>query len=132
MKKAGLIFCFIPMVALANLWMNGIYDAPIWVSPAEHFIIGGMFVAWLVIASWQWLEPASLREANGLKCFGEIIAWTALIGVLWEIFEFFVFQKGLSNQQWLYDDTLWDFVMDLAGGSVAVLAYIWKRKGADQ
>jgi len=97
-------------------------------SPVEHFFIGGMAVAWLVISGWRWREPLTLKNASSLKFFEEVFVWTACIGVLWEIFEYVFFQHGMPNQQWFYDDTMQDLMLDLIGGSVAARIYMGRRR----
>ena len=122
-KKVALLFGILVACAVGNFLLNRAVPMPEWFSLFAHFSAGGLLTAWFIIAVWQWRDASDLHSASFLKFFGTIMAWTALIGVLWELFEFFMFQRGLPSQQWLYDDTIWDLVMDLLGGAVAACWY---------
>ncbi len=123
MKKALLIFSALVACVAGNFLLNLVVPLPEWFSFFAHFSAGGMLTAWLVLAVWQWRNMPGLRSASSLGFFGTVIAWVAFIGLLWELFEFFVFQRGSPDQSWLYDDTMWDFVMDLIGGMAGVCWY---------
>ena len=86
--------------------------------PFLHFF-GGMSIAWLTWRGYRLLReraafPELPRWAVTLIC----IAVTALVGVLWEFYEYAVFIWLDPTYDIRLPDTMFDLLLDLAGGSL--------------
>jgi len=101
----------------------GFYETSSLFDKAMHAIItGGVVVMWI-----DWIRPAlsgsRLDPANnfwGLLLLALI--FTLATAALWEIFEFGIDQTGMFRAQRGLDDTMFDMIAALAGGS---LAWVW-------
>ena len=56
----------------------------------------------------------------------KVLLWVLLIGVLWEIYELYVYQHLMGIPFDIFD-TISDIFLDLFGGLCAIL-YIWKKQ----
>ena len=89
---------------------------PPWYSFAVHFFVGGILLSFFVSCFYQ--RPF------------EILAGNAFFGVLWEIFEYWYSQgvaASAGKSAWFYQDTIWDFQMNLLGAIIVVLTYYVKK-----
>lgn len=90
-----------------------------------HFT-GGLLVAAFFVARFKSLFPErSKPKARGYIII-TILAATALVGVLWELFEWGIDTHLISGFMGDLDDTMLDFIMDLLGASV--IAFWTTRK----
>lgn len=104
------------------------YSAMPWFDMLMHFL-GGL---WLGLA-WVWfLSSQSLRlspEPKALaltaKSILQIILLVLLVGILWEVFEFFV-DETIAKNGFDLADTLSDLLFDSLGGFSAIF-YLSKR-----
>lgn len=103
-----------------------------WTDPILHFL-GGASIAWLTWWGFLFLKargslPALPRWALFLIC----LSVTALIGVLWEFYEYAVFIWLDPSYDIRLPDTICDLLLDLCGGTlIAVVATVkrstWKE-----
>ncbi len=89
--------------------------------PFLHFF-GGMSIAWLAWRGYRLLReraafPGLPRWAVFLAC----IALTALVGVLWEFYEYAVYIWLDPSYDIRLPDTMCDLLLDLSGGSLLAL-----------
>ncbi len=94
--------------------------------PFLHFF-GGMSIAWLAWRGYRLLrERATFPElphwAIALTC----IALTALVGVLWEFYEYAVYIWLDPTYDIRLPDTMCDLLLDLSGGSLLALSIFAK------
>lgn len=103
-----------------------------WLDIPMHFF-GGFFVALLFI----WLRQIAPNIFGGNSFLGDIIVvlgFVALIGVLWEFFEFsFDYlvsarNLGLARSQMGIADTMGDLFFDLLGGLCAYIGSLFSRQ----
>lgn len=127
LKRAAIgIFVFLAAVHILSV-LNSLYWLFPWVDIPLHFL-GGFWSA--VVLAWLNLK-FNLRFFEGRKFlwnFVLILSFVALIGVLWEFFEFSwdflsnsmdvskIAQPGLA-------DTMGDLFFDLLGGTFFVLSF---------
>jgi len=103
-RATVLFFSVLAHFALGEFWTFS--D---WFGYAEHFFIGGVMMAWAIIAFWEWLE-----RGNFLALFLKVICSCSAIGIAWEVFEYWGFQRYATNTNY-YADTIWDFQMNFLG-----------------
>ena len=126
-----LFYALLPPVAvviLQVLRMQLLPDAIQWDMVAH--ILGGAAIAWSARILWtRWrnrkIIPAKIPAWIAAWCvFGAVM----FAGIAWELFEFVMEQQT----GWLFQpslaDTMSDFVMDLLGGAIFILA-TWKKHG---
>ena len=114
--KAFLIFLALVFCVAANLLLPAFINFPPWYSFVVHFAVGGVLFSYFVACFY----PRPI----------EILAGDALGGVLWEVFEYWYSQGEAAfsgNGAWFYQDTIWDFQMNLFGAIIVALIYYVKR-----
>ncbi|HEY4521970.1 MAG TPA: hypothetical protein VJH05_02420 [Candidatus Paceibacterota bacterium] len=99
-----LVFSILTHFALGEFWA-----LPEWYGYFEHFFIGGVMTAWTAIAFWEWLENGSR-----FTLFLKIIGSCSILGIAWEVFEYWGFQRYATQPNY-YADTIWDFQMNFFG-----------------
>lgn len=75
--------------------------------------------AWAAVAFLEWLR--------GYAYFESVIGLCAFLGIAWEIFEYWGFQRSANNLGY-YGDTIWDFQINFLGALVVVLICCKKIK----
>ena len=135
-SKSVLIFLVVILlfhfIATFNYW----YWAYLWLDMPMHFL-GGFWVAMAfvyLIFNYQFPIPSEFLKQNFLSFLIITLSFVALIGVLWEFYEFLsdfflssknytqIFQQGAA-------DTMGDLFFDLLGGTVLSLAFkLFSRK----
>ena len=87
---------------------------------AMHFL-GGCIVAWFLCLYFKNERKIIPKLAGALL----IIGGTALVGILWEFFEWSLDNFVFIETQFMggLNDTLFDLAMDLAGGLVVALFF---------
>ena len=89
-----------------------------WFDMVLHFFGGfwvGLFFIYVFYIRKQILKP-----------FFHIIIFVLLIGILWELFEFYA-NNYIGKSPFDIIDTLSDIFFDLSGGLCAIL-YLWKKQ----
>ena len=92
-------------------------------------LIGGFVTAWSVArfhSRWQPKRGLGIKPALALYVW--FIGITAIIGILWEVYEFLLDPYVAMAMQPSVRDTVGDLVNDLVGSVVFCLVY-WKKKG---
>jgi hypothetical protein len=89
-----------------------------WTDPFLHFL-GGVSIAWLTWRGYLFLKaraalPGLPRWALFLAC----VSVTALVGVLWEFYEYAVFIWLDPTYDIRLPDTMSDLLLDLSGGAL--------------
>lgn len=128
----GIIFSLIVILAFhffANLfnWYNTIW----WLDILMHLVGGG----WVALTAYHLLFAGEKsRLASSFERFVLVIGLVALIGVLWEFYEYLsdvyllkVHPLTSAPNPRLLPDTLKDLFNDLVGG--AIVAFFSLRKG---
>ena len=89
-----------------------------------HFA-GGLIVAWFFSA----LFAKDLRTMRGYASALLIIGGTAIVGIHWEFFEWFLDNFVFTKTQFMggLDDTLFDLFMDLLGACIVAGAALRKN-----
>jgi|SRR3989338_3468528 len=82
-----------------------------------HFL-GGLWVGMFFIYVLSMKKPLTY----GSSSFFRIILCTLIIGILWEIFEFFTYNY-IGQNSFDISDTLADIFFDLAGGVLAIMYF---------
>lgn len=93
-----------------------------WIDMPMHFLGGfwvGLFFLYIFYDKNQFF-----------KYFLTILLCVLLIGILYEVFEFFVFNE-IGKDPFNTLDTASDIFFDLSGGLCAIL-YLWKRQQTKQ
>ena len=135
-SKSVLIFLVVILlfhfIATFNYW----YWAYLWLDMPMHFL-GGFWVAMAfvyLISKYQFPVSNEFLKQNFLSFIIITLSFVALIGVLWEFYEFLsdvflsskeyaqIFQQGAA-------DTMGDLFFDLLGGTFFSLAFkLFSRK----
>ncbi len=115
-------------IATINFW----YWQYFWLDIPMHFL-GGFWAAMFSIWLSSKYFPNLWRGGEKLFFLISVLSFVALIGVLWEFYEFindiFFSSKGYSEIMQLgAADTIKDLFFDLFGGSVFLLIYRLRRK----
>jgi len=114
------------------------YDQIFWLDIPMH-LIGGMWVALLFIYLFE-KNMHDLRRVHFLKALVLCLGFVALIGILWEFYEYladvYIFKIHplfeVTNPK-NYPDTLTDIVNDLVGGFLSLsLVYALRRRESTQ
>ncbi len=123
-----LLACYLGATIYALTIDISIYD---WVDIPLHFM-GGFVAAFFFCTYFKNTLIGIMREKNfwsGLFVFISIIGFAAIIGIGWELYEWFydifvaIPQASLRTQGSL-NDTMGDLILDLSGGvSVALLFF---------
>ena len=89
----------------------------------SHFFIGGVLLSYFVSEFWKWLNLKFFWESNMFLRILGILSGNALVGVFWEIFEYWYSQGTASfgDNGWFYRDTIWDLQMNFLGALIFVL-----------
>jgi len=114
------------ILATVNYW----YQTYAWLDMSMHFL-GGFWVALTataLISNFQFPISNEILKQKFLSLFIVILSFVALVGVLWEFFEFgydvFIFSKGYSGAlQQGVGDTMSDLFFDLLGGLAFLVIY---------
>ena len=88
-----------------------------WFDILKHFW-GGFWVGLFAIYIFYTSDPSA-------RLIFKIFLWVLLVGILWEIFEFWT-NNFIGQIPFSIPDTLSDIFFDLAGGLSAVFFYIKK------
>ena len=135
-SKSVLIFLVVILlfhfIATFNYW----YWTYLWLDIPMHFL-GGFWTAMAfvyLIFNYQFPIPSEFLKQNFLSFLIITLSFVALIGVLWEFYEFLsdvflsskeyaqIFQQGAA-------DTIGDLFFDLLGGTFFSLAFkLFSRK----
>jgi hypothetical protein len=117
---AYLIFAIFILNFLASkfYWYSSIW----WFDMPMHFL-GGF---WLGLVYIWFFSRKDILFSPSFAFFGKIILGVLLVGIAWEIFEFYFINQVAQNSFDLLD-TLSDLFFDLSGGLCAIL-YIWKKQ----
>ncbi len=94
-------------------WYSSIW----WFDVLMHFSSGfwvGLFFLYVFTAKESFIPVV------------KVLLWVLLIGVLWEIYELYVYQHLMGIPFDIFD-TISDIFLDLFGGLCAIL-YIWKKQ----
>lgn len=114
-KRLAYLILFIFLV---NFFANKFYwYSSIWYFDIIMHFLGGFWVG--LVFFWLFSIEISLRLVL------QIMIGVLLIGVSWEIFEFF-FNNYLTQNPFSISDTASDIFFDLFGGLCAIL-YLWKK-----
>ncbi|PIR69237.1 MAG: hypothetical protein COU47_04015 [Candidatus Niyogibacteria bacterium CG10_big_fil_rev_8_21_14_0_10_46_36] len=112
--------------------LTSLYYILPWFDIAVHGM-GGFWAASFIYYLLFYTYRGSVRMPCFIA-FVVIVSGTALVGVLWEFFEFAMdiinipfLGIGLSGKAVLVD-TLLDLLMDIAGGSLAGMLLLWLKK----
>jgi len=91
-----------------------------------HFL-GGFWVG--LMALWLYFLSGTIRpklyQRISIILFSLISV--LIIGVLWELFEFFISASNVFGGQAMFD-TISDLALDLIGGLLAPFYFIWMKK----
>lgn len=92
-------------------------------------LIGGFVTAWSAARLYHlWNLKQGLIIKPVIAVYIWFIAITALVGILWEIYEFLLDPFVTMVMQATVKDTIGDLVNDLLGAAVfCVIMYWWKR-----
>lgn len=134
LKKAVLIIVLVLVFHFLGL-LFGLYELLGWYDIPMH-AGGGFAMGALGLAIWmEGVEDVTFKGwfQKHLKWWlvpGIILGFVSLIGILWELHEFLLdwfIPRGVELlHQPSIADTMMDFVMDLLGGVIALLAF-WRR-----
>ncbi|OGG47978.1 hypothetical protein A3D66_02800 [Candidatus Kaiserbacteria bacterium RIFCSPHIGHO2_02_FULL_50_9] len=122
MSQNRLLFAILGLVAIIAVLhffatYYGLYWTVRWFDTPMHFL-GGMMVALFV--SWVGMRAGMLaRMTSGKRRFFLIIGATAIVGVLWELFELSI---SLRQEPGYLFDTLQDLLFDIVGGAIGYYA----------
>ncbi len=118
-QLASLVIAIFILNFLANKfhWYYSIW----WFDMPMHFM-GGF---WLGMVFFWFFKVRKLSLLVNLSLVTKLIAWVLLIGVGWELFEYF-FINYMAQNNFDLIDTLSDLFFDLFGGITAV-AFLLKR-----
>lgn len=110
-----IIFIFIANF-LANkfYWYYSIW----WFDMLMHFI-GGV---WLGLVFVWFFKKREVSLHLDFPLIFKSIAWVLLVGILWEVFEFY-FINYVAGQSFDRADTISDLLLDLSGGILVVLYF---------
>ncbi len=134
LKKAFLVIAIVLVFHFVGL-LFGLYDILDWYDIPMH-IGGGFAMGALGLAIWNegvddvkfkgWFQ----KHLSWWLIPGIVLGFVSLIGILWELHEFLldeIFPKAIElKHQPSIADTMMDFVMDLLGGVIALIAF-WRR-----
>jgi len=111
---------FILNVILDTQWRA--YDVWPGLSWVMHGI-GGFVVAWSTVR-WYDRLPTSARPRVGPPAAAAfcLVGAAAMVGILWEVYEYFLDRVAAAAVQPSVGDTVADLVMDMAGAAVYCLA----------
>ena len=103
---------------------------PDWFSFVAHFA-GGVLAALFTSAIWENCDTASFRTAKTVTRVGVVIGGVCFAGVWWEIYEYIAFDGWalpISQDFFVYRDTMQDFIMNFVGcGAALVWLFIIRR-----
>ncbi len=97
--------------------------------PFVH-LMGGLSIAWsaaILAARWQKRRIIPKDVPDWFLAYS-FLGSAALIGVLWELFEFLMPDRNGWWQQLSLADTIGDLTLDLAGGLILVIFWSILRK----
>lgn len=104
-----------------------------WFDIIMHFA-GGLFIGLLALYLYYYSHRIEPKHFSPLSALFIALGMVALIGVLWELFEFVTDQFAIAigrriELQQQFQDTLGDLFSDLVGGAVGAYMYlaIWKK-----
>ena len=108
-------------IGIAERWHTDIF----WFTATLHVLGGGWGAIFFAFLGERIRGFSPLRSMDGFARFIVTLGFVALLGVLWELFEFFLDRisvsiTGIQMQPGLID-TMGDLAMDLAGAVVAFL-----------
>jgi hypothetical protein len=113
-----IIFLMIVMFVADYLAKAFYWYYSLWYFDVMMHFLGGFWVGLFFIYVFY-------RKELRLSSISRIILYTLAVGVLWEVFEFYVFNQMGGNPFDLFDTTS-DLLLDLAGGYGAIF-YFQKR-----
>lgn len=120
-KQSAYLIVFIFLLNfLANKfhWYSLIW----WFDIFMHFM-GGV---WLGLVFVWFLYKRGQSVALNFHLILKAVAWILLVGIGWEVFEFY-FINHLAQNGFDRFDTVSDLLLDLSGGVCAIL-YLWKKQ----
>ncbi len=86
-------------------------------------------VLMLALPAWWWLLfPSAESVRRPFLTVLTIVGAGALLAVLWEVGEWFVFLRGGVEVDRLYQDTLGDEILGTTGALLAGLLVLWWRR----
>lgn len=105
-----------------------------WADIALHFsggIFVGLFTIWFIFNKTN--LPIQKEKLPFYIVFILVISFTALIGVLWEFYEFILdqitgYKSSIMVMQENLKDTMSDLLMDLLGAAASVIFLKFKKK----
>lgn len=118
MKLVSKTLIFWVFVSLMFIHLIAVYFSIYWTEPRFDIfmhVLGGLSVALFVLALLEEIYDGMTPRLKALVCmiFGALI-----IGVLWEVYEYFVGATFVTARNFKLDTTT-DIIMDIIGGFLA-------------
>ncbi len=125
LKKISILGIFMFFLQIFFIY-ESLYAKIWWLDIFMH-ILGGIWVAFIFFY-WFFERDGFLHKKNGfwpnlILC----LSFVALIGVLWEFYEFFFDYFVLTQHQQSLADTMKDLFNDLSGGFLVSIYYLLKK-----
>ena len=123
-----LVFLMFFILALNYIGISLHWDYTTWWFDMVLHFLGGfwegvLFIWFFSIKDLPFLKPS--LDPNDPKLIYKTIFFVLLIGLLWELFEFYT-QNYIAQMPFSLFDTLSDIFFDLVGGFVAI-SYFYKK-----
>lgn len=128
-KWVWLLFVLILLLYIVGLVFDLFYITP-WYDIPMH-LLGGFWVGLIFAVSLGYFfdnDNIFQNHVERLKVITLIAAFSCLVGVFWEFFEFGLNYLSLISQQQGLADTLGDLFMDIIGGAAAGFLLLFARK----
>ncbi len=122
--KRIIILIALLLIAAQFVWhqaLVGMEEALWWFDEVLHFF-GGWLVAALFLSFFEGQEGSRILSEHKFVLLVIVLSFTALIGVMWEFYEYLI-NYFLQAFEMTLDDTLSDLLMDLLGGLSAGWLY---------
>ena len=92
-----------------------VYDRFPWFASVMHFA-GGTMLAITFFLLMNYLNKEKYFKSDKFMRFVFVISLVSLISIFWEFYEYFMVTVFKTGWNMTYNDTIWDFFVDLTGG----------------
>ena len=110
--KAFLVLIIVGVLDWVGIWLQLFWTVS-WYDIPVHFL-GGFWVGSMVV--WFISQRKSQVSLSYRKLFVTVLAWTILVGLLWEVFELAIGVTSFLDGFNYVSDTSKDLLMDTLGG----------------
>ena len=103
-----------------------VYDRFLWFSSVMHFL-GGLMLGVTFFLLLNYLNKERYFESDKMMRFIFVISLVISVAVFWEFYEFAIVNLFDLNWNMTYNDTIWDLFVDLCGGVLASVWFLFKK-----